>query len=61
MVQCCETNQFPCPATIAYRSENVTISRFQIAFGIETDRGQGTMTRRAPEEENVCEFSGLDH
>ena len=53
-----KAKQFPAPPAITRRTENETIRRFQIAFEIETDRGKGTTTRGAPEEEYVREFSG---
>src|SRR5712671_4037582 len=53
-----KANQFPAPAAITRKAESETIRCFQIAFGIETDRGNGTTTRGAPEEEYVREFSG---
>jgi len=53
-----KAKQFPAPPAITRRTENETIRRFQIAFEIETDRGKGTTTRGAPEEEYVREFGG---
>ena len=53
-----KANQFSAPAAITRKAESETIRCFQIAFGIETDRGNGTTTRGAPEEEYVREFGG---
>jgi hypothetical protein len=53
-----EPDQLSNPPTLTVRPENVSISRFQIVFGVETNRGQGTMTCRAPEHEYVRQRSG---
>ena len=53
-----ETAHVACPTAIACGPENLFVGHFQVVFGIETHRCNGTMTRRAPEEEHVREFVG---
>jgi hypothetical protein len=59
MAHCHKPSQFSRPTTIACRAENVHVCGFQIAFGFETDRDQGTMTRGAPKQKNVGIFRRL--
>ena len=56
-----ETRQLAHPTTIARSVENLLVSRFQIAFGFEADRGQGAVTRFTPKEENVGVFCYPHH
>jgi len=58
MSDCHKASQFPYPTAITRGPKNVLVGRFQIAFGFETHRSQGTVTCRASKEEHVREFSG---
>jgi hypothetical protein len=51
-------HQLPGPTALATRMENISVGGFQIEFTIETSRGHGTMTPRAPEQEHVSHFTG---
>jgi len=56
-----EACQLACPTAIARCGENPFVSRFEIAFGFEAKRGDGTVARLAPKEENVNVFRHARH
>jgi hypothetical protein len=49
------------PAAIARRPQNLFVGHFQVAFGMETQRCNGTVALRAPKEEHVREFTASHH
>lgn len=51
-----EACQLARPAALASGPENLVVSSFLITFTVEAQRGNGPMTCRAPEQENVGVF-----